>query len=244
MGGYVSRIVFQPPEPTYSPHDLPLISLTTKRGDTIPAFFIDQKSQTTLLFSHGNATDLGKIYEWFNTLSTVFDINVLAYDYGGYGLATGCASESNCYQDIDAAYEYLATTLEINPRHIVVYGQSLGSGPSCYLAERLSLANVRLAGLVLQCPFTSIFRVVLDLDFTLPGDMFSNIDRIENITCPLFVMHGRKDTVIPFSHGQALFMAARQECKTLSFWSNTAGHNDLEKQTFFFSRFKQFLNFV
>ena len=61
-----------------------------------------------------------------------------------------------CYDDIDAAYAFLTENLHQLPENIVVYGRSLGSGPSCYLAERLSKKKVKLGGLVLQV--ASIFQ--------------------------------------------------------------------------------------
>ncbi len=59
MGAQLSQVVFQPPEATYT-RDQRLIWLKTRRGQDIPAFFMDYKQHFTLLFSHGNAEDLGK----------------------------------------------------------------------------------------------------------------------------------------------------------------------------------------
>lgn len=59
--------------------------LTTNHGVNIPAFFIDRQSNCTILFSHGNAQDLGMIYDWFKSFSAVLQVNVMAYDYTGYG---------------------------------------------------------------------------------------------------------------------------------------------------------------
>jgi fermentation-respiration switch protein FrsA (DUF1100 family) len=78
------------------------------------------------------------------------NVNLLSYDYEGYGRASGSPSETACYEDIDAAYQYLVETLNKRPEHIVIYGRSLGSGPSCYLAEKLSKSKITLGGLILQ----------------------------------------------------------------------------------------------
>ena len=42
-----------------------IIWMRTKQEQRIPAFYIDRRSPVTILFSHGNAEDLGMIYEWF-----------------------------------------------------------------------------------------------------------------------------------------------------------------------------------
>jgi pimeloyl-ACP methyl ester carboxylesterase len=150
MGASLSSLLFQPPAVTYMQATKHIVWLRTKRNVSIPAFFIDRKAKVTLLFSHGNAEDLGMIYEWFCEFSKELNVNLLAYDYEGYGKATGTPSEQNCYDDIDAAYEFLINTINIPSENIVLYGRSLGSGPSCYLAERLQNANVRIGGLILQ----------------------------------------------------------------------------------------------
>jgi pimeloyl-ACP methyl ester carboxylesterase len=150
MGNQLSALVFQPPEITYTHSRKPLIWLTTRSNRSIPAFYIDRKAKVTILFSHGNAEDLGNIYEWFLIFSLELNVNLLAYDYEGYGKTTGSPSELACYEDIDAAYTYLIQTLNQVPENIVLYGRSLGTGPSAYLAERLSKQGVQLGGVILQ----------------------------------------------------------------------------------------------
>jgi pimeloyl-ACP methyl ester carboxylesterase len=137
-------------------------------------------------------------------------------------------NEAACYRDIDAAYSFLVQDLGCHPSTILVMGRSLGSGPSCYLAERLSLQGVRLGGLVLQSALASVFRVALDLQTaTLPGDSFPNIDRIANVDCPILVVHGTKDTIVPFSHGEQLFNLAPSKWRSCS-WIPDGGHNDID----------------
>ena len=43
----------------------------------------------TLLYSHGNAEDLNISYGWMRRLSRALNVNVLGYDYTGYGISTG-----------------------------------------------------------------------------------------------------------------------------------------------------------
>lgn len=112
------------------------------------------------------------IFDSFNDFSKEMRVNVFAYDYEGYGKSNGCCwftsrpklnheinlsfnypgscSESHCYDDIDAAYNYLIDKKNIRPENIVLYGRSLGTGPSCYLAQRLKRENVSVGALVLQ----------------------------------------------------------------------------------------------
>lgn len=72
------------------------------------------------------------------------------------------------------------------------YGRSLGSGPTCQLAEELAADGVELGGVMLQSPLASAFRVAFNFRFTMPGDLFPNIDRAKNIACPMFIIHGTR----------------------------------------------------
>ena len=146
-------------------------------------------------------------------------LNVFAYDYHGYGASGGVPSEEAAYQDIDAAYEYLTGELSIPPERIILYGYSLGSGPSVDLAARRPVG-----GLILEGAFVSTFRVITVYPI-LPFDKFNNIRKIKRVKVPVMVIHGTKDNVIPFFHGQKLYSAAN-EPKT-SMWVDGAGHFDL-----------------
>ena len=65
------------------------------------------RAKFTLLFSHANAEDLGLIFEHLKILSQVLQVNVMGYDYTGYGHSSGRPSEADCYADITAAFSWL-----------------------------------------------------------------------------------------------------------------------------------------
>ncbi|CAM9457927.1 unnamed protein product [Choristocarpus tenellus] len=250
MGTMVSTLVFQPPPTTFL-HNKKHFWLQTRNQNRIPVFHVERSSQFTVLFSHGNAeADLGLIYEWFYDFSRQLNVNVLAYEYAGYGKSEGTQSEDNCYADIRAAYDYLTVQKGILPRQIILYGRSLGSGPTCHLAEELSSQKVALGGVILQSPLASAFRVAFNFRFTMPGDLFPNIDRMANIQCPVFIIHGTRqdweDEVVPFWHGQELFFATPTKWRAKPFWVDGAGHNNIEvllrEDGTLFDRMTDFLN--
>jgi fermentation-respiration switch protein FrsA (DUF1100 family) len=228
MGDTISSLLFQPPSPTYL-HPSRHFWLNTAHGSGIPAFFIERpNASVTILFSHGNAEDLGMIYDWFNDLARVLRVNIMAYDYTGYGKSNGTPSEDNCYADIEAAYRYLIEVRRLQPEQIVLYGRSLGSGPSCYLAAKTASEGRSVGGLILQSPLLSAYRVAFNFRFTMVGDKFPNIDYAANIACPVFIVHGTQDEVVPFWHGEELFLSLRQEWRAKPFWVEGAGHNNIE----------------
>jgi abhydrolase domain-containing protein 17 len=197
------------------------IKLVTKNGNRITALYLPNSSaKFTLLVSHGNAEDLGKVKDWCENLRNA-GFNVFVYDYEGYGNSEGTPNEQRTYQDESAVYYYLTTKLETPPDRIIAFGKSLGSGPAVYLAAREPVA-----GLILQSPFTSTFRVLTRIPL-LPFDKFPNYKNIRNVHCPVLIIHGTVDTVIGIWHGKELYQLANEPKSYL--WVNGANHNDLEE---------------
>lgn len=242
MGAFYSHLVFRPPVPaTYSLEDFPITWLETKQSTLFPCTFIEQRdAKFTLLFSHGNGEDLGNAFSYLSHLCSVLKVNALAYDYTGYGLATGKPSEEACYSNVEAAYHHLVNDRKIPPEKIIVFGRSLGSAPSVHIAW---LKPVR--GLILVSPLSSCIRVVRPrLHLTLPFDMFVNIHKISLVRCPVLIVHGCKDQVVPFSNGLALYKRCRLAVDPL--WIADGGHNNLElyHRNEMIERYQQFLDYI
>lgn len=215
---FTDRLIFQPPTASYEDFR-ERIKLRSADGVEISAIYLPNRGATyTILYSHGNAEDLGNI-RWMLEDLQKMGFAVFAYDYRGYGMSEGKPSEQGVYLDINAAYNYLTQKLGVSPARIIIYGRSVGSGPSVDLASR-----VNAAGLVLENPFLSAFRVVTRVPI-VPFDKFSNIDKIQRVRCPVLVLHGTADDMIPFWHGQQLFAAANEPKRFL--WVKAAGHNDV-----------------
>eukprot|EP01094_Clydonella_sp_ATCC50884_P012079 TRINITY_DN21989_c0_g1_i1.p1 TRINITY_DN21989_c0_g1~~TRINITY_DN21989_c0_g1_i1.p1 ORF type:complete len:276 (+),score=31.87 TRINITY_DN21989_c0_g1_i1:2-829(+) len=99
----------------------------------------------TILFSHGNAEDIGDLSRWLPYLSQALGANIVWYDYEGYGLHDGSCSEAKCYDNVQSVYRYLTDACNVPPHLIVLCGRSLGSGPATFLAEKLSARERSLA---------------------------------------------------------------------------------------------------
>ena len=111
----------------------------------------------TIIYSHGNATDLGAMYPLQAMLVQSLLCHVVSYDYSGYGESGGVAMEANTYKDIKTVFDYtLKNVAGGDASNIVLYGQSVGSGPSCFLCSK----NSDIGGLILHSPFTSGMRVL------------------------------------------------------------------------------------
>ena len=111
----------------------------------------------TIIYSHGNATDVGAMYPLQAILSNSLECNVVSYDYSGYGESGSVAMEENTYTDIAGVYEWtLKNVCDGDESRIILYGQSVGSGPCCHLAKQVD----GLGGMVLHSPFMSGMRVL------------------------------------------------------------------------------------
>ncbi len=211
-------MMFPAPAASYD-ESFPTVTLRTADGLAVSGLFLDNPSaELTLLFSHGNGEDIGWAKEFLDELRDL-GFSVFAYDYPGYGLSQGSPSEDGCYQSAEAAYRYLVNDRGIDPSAIVLHGRSLGGGPSLDLASKYPVG-----GVILESAFVSAFRVITKIKF-FPFDQFRNLDKITGINCPSLIIHGERDEVIPFWHGQRLHEAAPEPKVFLPF--PEASHNDV-----------------
>jgi abhydrolase domain-containing protein 17 len=215
---FSNSMIFLPPRAGYK-NTPDFIKLITADNETIFALYLPNKhAKYTLLVSHGNAEDIGYILPFLQALHD-HGFAVFAYDYHGYGLSSGKPNERNTYSDIDAAYEYLTNNLHIHPENIIVYGRSLGVAVALDLASRHPVAAA-----ILQSGFVTAFRVMTNLPL-IPFDKYNNLKKITQLKCPVLIIHGTADNVIPFWHGQKLYNAIKTPKQ---FYKVTnAGHNDL-----------------
>ena len=213
----VEKLIFLPPPSTYQDTE-EIIKLTSKDGTKLSAIYLSNpNAKYTILHAHGNASDLGMIKPRLEELKDI-GLNVLAYDYRGYGTSEGKPSEQNAYKDIDTAYNYLTQKLNIPPQKIILFGRSVGGGSTIDLAVRKPVA-----GLITESTFTSIFKVKIPIKI-LPFDKFNNLKKISKVKCPVLIMHGKLDEVVPFNHGEQLFKQAPEP--KLSLWIDDGKHNN------------------
>ncbi|RAL53694.1 unnamed protein product [Cuscuta campestris] len=211
--------------------------LETKGGNKIVATFWKHPfARFTLLYSHGNAADLGQMQGLFLELRAHLRVNIMSYDYSGYGGSSGKPSELNTYNDIEAVYKCLKSEYGIKQEDLILYGQSVGSGPTLHLASRLQ----RLRALVLHSAILSGIRVLYPVKMTFWFDIFKNIDKIRKVSCPVLVIHGTADEIVDFSHGKRLWELSQEKYDPL--WVQGGGHCNLETYPDFITHLRKFLN--
>ena len=214
------RVIFQPPPSSYDTPDFAFRRIPAGTEDSIAVLHLPHDTaHFTILFSHGNAEDLGHV-RWLLDAIHRAGFGVVGYDYRGYGQSTGGRpAVQKAVADIDAVYRFATDELGIPPDRLILHGRSVGSGPTLDLAARSPAA-----GVILESAFTSTNRVLTRFG-VLPFDRFPNFRHIAAIRAPVLVIHGTRDRIIPFSHGRRLFALAPEPKQ--SFWVENAGHNDV-----------------
>lgn len=216
---FSNMVLFQPPKAKYTTDIDGFDLIARPNGEQVAIYYHPATAgMPTLLWSHGNAEDIGYLQERLGSFRAE-GYGILAYDYPGYGRSDGKPNEQGCYEACEAAYLHLTQKINISPEHIIIYGQSVGSGPSVKLASEKPCA-----GLMLVSPFISAFRTVTRVPL-FPGDQFKNIHRIGDVKVPLLVVHGDRDQVIPQWHGKKLYELHPGP----KMWAGIdgAGHNDI-----------------
>ncbi|TVU05422.1 hypothetical protein EJB05_48585, partial [Eragrostis curvula] len=211
----------------------------TRRDTEIIVVYVRcPEASLTVLFSHGNAADIGKMYGMFVQLSAALRVNLMGYDYSGYGRSSGKPSEGNTFADIEAAYKCLVEVYGTREEDIVLYGQSVGSGPTLDLASRLHC----IRAVILHSAILSGLRVMYSVKKTYWFDIYKNIDKIPLVKCPVLVIHGTNDDIVDCSHGKRLWELSQKKYEPL--WIEGGDHSNLEYFPVFVRHLKKFLSAI
>lgn len=144
-------------------------------------------------------------------------------DYRGFGKSRGKRTENIIYNDLQQVYKSIVS--KYPEKEIIIYGRSMGSG----FATRIASWNDPKM-LILDSPYYSFFHQINRYGFFLPIKYLLRYqirtDRfIKKVTCPVFIIHGRKDRLIPFKFGEMLHQVIPK--KSLLIPIDEAGHNNL-----------------
>lgn len=196
-------------------------------GEQINAWYFPAQgspaSNGTVLFCHGNA---GNISHRLQTVQFLLRLgmNVLIFDYRGYGRSDGEPSEDNVYADAHTAYDWLVAVKRVDPTDLYLFGRSLGGAVAIDLA-----VQIECAGIIVESSFTSTADMGRQLYPFMPITLlvryrFDAVSKIGQLDCPVLVAHAPDDEMIPYDMGLALFERATSE---KMFVKLEGGHNDL-----------------
>lgn len=236
---FQTKIIFHPGKLTkdfrfkLSPDD-DEVMLKTSDGTRISGLYFHGTRHQVILYFHGNAGDLSG-WRFAAEDFTGLGYPVLMIDYRGYGKSEGHFSEDGFYRDAEAAYAYLINIKGFATQDIIVYGRSVGTGVAVHLASKH-----KVNGLVLESPYTSFGQLANEkLPFFFPSlyldYKFNNIEKITSVKCPVILIHGERDSLIPASHSKRLLPKIKGKSKLILIPQGS--HNDLNS----FPEYKSFL---
>ena len=166
----------------------------------IPCLF--QKSTNSpntnkiFIYFHGNAEDIFNTVSNSNIIKQSLPFDTLCMEYPGYSIYYGEKSAETIEEDSLIIYDFLIKECKYNQKDIIICGRSIGTGPATYLASQR-----KPGALILISPIKSLRDTVNNLAGIvkyLVKDRFNNFERIKEVTCPLLVIHGQKDSLIPY----------------------------------------------
>ncbi|MCO4822197.1 MAG: alpha/beta fold hydrolase [Flavobacteriaceae bacterium] len=171
--------------------------LETRDGATINGLLFKSKDQPKgmVLYLKGNSKSI-KGWGKFAVDFTRHGYSVFMVDYRGFGKSTGRRSQKAIKRDLQVIYNKIKE--KMSEEHIILYGRSLGSGFATKLA---SMNNPKM--LILDAPYYSLTKVTgrympfmplsLLMKYPLPTYKW-----LKYVQCPIHIIHGTQDKLIPF----------------------------------------------
>jgi hypothetical protein len=182
--------------------------ITTTDGERLHGWFLPApRARASLLFLHGNAGNISHRLDSLRVFHRL-GLNVLLFDYRGYGRSSGSPSEEGLARDAEAGYVHLLRQPEVDKRRILLFGRSLGAAVAARLATQRPIA-----ALIVESGFTSLPDIAAEIYPFLPVRIIARYTydtrgALRQVRAPVLVVHSRDDDIIPFHHGQALYAAA------------------------------------
>jgi len=210
----------------------------TEDGKQIHGWFIPADgADKILIFCHGNAGNISHRLEKIDLFHRL-GINILIFDYRGYGKSKGISSEIGLYRDTHSSYNYVRDKKGFPPENIIVFGESLGSVAAVDLAS-----SEAVGGLITEGIFTNAKDMGRRIYPFIPAFFYSvrmdSLSKIKRVYCPKLIMHSINDEVIPFELAKKVFENAPPPKKFVQLEGahNTTFIDSREKYTFSIASF-------
>jgi len=159
--------------------------------------------QYFVVYAHGNACDVGDCVSEATKIAVGLKAHVIIPEFPGYGVVDGVAHEQNVNAILKATVKYVVKFLHAPQSRIIVVGRSIGTGPATWLARLMSIQGSPPAALILHSPYTSIraiAKVYVGAASYLLADRWNTERNIVDVACPVLLIHGDLDEIIPHSH--------------------------------------------
>ena len=186
-------------------------------------YFNNFPGHKTVMFCHGNSGNISNRGYIIN-ICQKFQLNLLIFDYRGFGKSEGKPSKKNLKKDGEAVYKFLVDQ-GIKPSNIIIWGESLGGYVAIWTASKY-----RCRSLLLLCTFSGLDDTIVNYCestiakgtaelytslVSLRYDLMLSRDNIKHVKCPIIIMHSKSDDVIPYQCAKILYKNISHNSKTL-----------------------------
>jgi fermentation-respiration switch protein FrsA (DUF1100 family) len=188
------------------PGEVQRVWITAADGSKVEAWFVPAADASpdhpapAAIFFHGNAELIDHNLDIIDRYQER-GYSILMPEYRGYGRSAGRPNQANIVADADQFYAWLVARPDVDKTRIVIHGRSLGTGVAAQLA-----ALHPPAALILESPFTSIASFTWR--YGVPPIFLRSpfyTDRVlPELTCPILLLAGRSDEIVPIEHSHKL----------------------------------------
>ena len=230
----ILRVLFHPRRDhviPYSTSGVRIVTVEVDPGVVIGGrLYYHAEKSPTIIFFHGNG-EIARDYDEIAHFYRQIGVNLLVWDYRGYGISTGSPTAGNLLLDAQIIFSEtgkICRQMGVKPDQIFVMGRSLGSAAAIEIAVQ---SGKDIAGLIIESGFSDTFALLARLGIyvnNINDDLegFNNLDKIGEISIPTLFIHGDKDVLIPSNDSQQLFDSCIAESKKLVLIPG-GHHNDL-----------------
>lgn len=210
------------------------INITTNDNFTLSGIIIKNNSNNFLIYFYGNGQSIYESFSRLLFLSKEFNLNIVCFDYRGYGKSTGKPAFDNLISDAVLIYDYVSK--KFSPEKIFIFSQSIGTVPCVVIGS-----TKKVNGIIMEAPFNNAQEAVsrmteglippfkwiikLDVEKNLKEKRPQPDDMIKNFNAPLLIIHGKNDDCFPVDIGEKMYKAAGSKEKKFIILPNTKHDN-------------------
>jgi fermentation-respiration switch protein FrsA (DUF1100 family) len=181
-------------------------------------YFENNPSAKTILHCHGNYGNISYLRNIVK-LAREQGLNLIVYDYHGYGKSKGSPSPKTILDDGEIVYQYAVKTLGISPDNLIIWGESLGGAVATHIASKFPCSI-----LVLVATFSSLDDLIKDTYPNIFVKGLTNLigvflptlpskEKISRVNAPVVIIHSKEDELIPYNNAKRMYESISHECK-------------------------------
>lgn len=172
---------------------------------------VDSKAAPTIVYSHANAGHIGFRLPLAKLITESLGVNMILWDYRGYGNSDGTPEEEGINMDATAVLSWAHEKPDLDNRLLVLFGQSLGGAVAMRSAV---MHGDKIAGALIENTFTSLSDLVdilmpwlAPIKYWVLRMRWDTLSLAPNLTAPVLFLSGLRDELIPPAMMAALHSA-------------------------------------